>query len=98
MSAACAPGTAAAAAKPAEVAIRKPLFPMGHSSCCSECARNTRKKRTGRSVIPPFAFQPYVPQKAHFFPISIVHSDDRRYCYACSDVDGCTERLYQRIL
>jgi hypothetical protein len=29
MSAACAPGMAAAAAKPAEVAIRKPFFRMG---------------------------------------------------------------------
>src|SRR3954447_16759150 len=62
MSAACAPGTtaAAAAAKPADVAIRKPFFPMGHSSCCSECPRTAIAGCTLRTILPLKPFPPYV--------------------------------------
>src|SRR5215475_13230202 len=98
MSAACAPGIAAAA-KPAEVAIRKPFFvPMGHSSCCSERPRTTIGRCTLRTVLPAAPFRPYVSQKPHFFQLFLIHLDDRRYPNACSDVDECAERLYLHML
>src|SRR5215510_11506402 len=99
MSAACAPGMAAAAAKPAEEAIRKPFFvPMGHSSCCSERPRTTIGRCTLRTVLPAAPFRPYVSQKQHFIQFSIIHLDDRRYLNACSDMGECAERLYLYIL
>src|SRR5258706_7994642 len=95
MSAACAPGIAAAAAKPADVAIRNPVFLMGHSSCCSECPRTAIAGCTLRTVLPPNPFRSYVSKKSHFFQFFLVHLDDRRYLNACSDVNECAERLYR---
>src|SRR5437762_983648 len=77
MSAACAPDIVAAAAKPAEVAIRKPFFPMGHSSCCSDRSRTSIGRCTLRTVLPPNPFCPYVSKTTQI--LTIFHRHDSSY-------------------
>src|SRR5499426_1728446 len=72
ISAACAPGAAAAAAaKPADVAIRTPFFfRIGTLHMFSGCPRTSIGGCTRRTKIPPRPFRAHVAQKTHILTIT----------------------------